>query len=382
MRHTKTVITAGLAMFSMFFGSANLVFPVAMGAQTLDQAIHASIGLFITGVVVPFLGLISMILYNGDRQRFFNTMGPIFGFLIVLIMLSLLGPFGVVPRCIVVAYGGIQLFMPNLSLFWFAISFSLVTAYVIWKGDRIIPIIGRVLTPIFLGGIIIVIIMGLYHGEPSNVGEFTKHTALKHGMVEGYQMMDLLAAFFFASTAMGYINVHLTDKENPKLLLKLSLYASIIAMALLGLIYVAFVILGAKYAPQLANVPPEQLLVTIAGLTLGKFATPVMSVTITLACLTTATALTIFFADFLSNDISRGRINRHLAIVITLVISIFFSLQGFGGIKTILATILSFIYPALIALAIGCILRKMFKLNFNIAGWAFWATLCAVAFLK
>ncbi|PIP58917.1 MAG: branched-chain amino acid transporter [Verrucomicrobia bacterium CG_4_10_14_3_um_filter_43_23] len=382
MRFTKTVVTGGLAMFSMFFGSANLVFPVSLGTETLSSSYFAAIGLFLTGVIVPFIGLMSIILYAGDRQRFFAYTGKVPGFLLAFTMLSLLGPFAVVPRCIVVAYGGVQLFMPSLGLLPFAIGFCLLTLLVIWKHDKIIPILGRVLTPLLILGVGIVIAMGMIKGGAPIESDLSGVQAFKIGLFEGYQTMDLLAAFFFAATVVGYVNVHLTATESPRLLIRLSSYSSIIAISLLGLVYFFFVLLGAKYAPLLQGVAPEQLLATIAGHTMGKIAIPVVSITIALACLTTATILTILFAEFLSSDIMRGRLNRHPAILITLAIALLVSLQGFGAIKLFLASVLTFVYPAVIALAAGGIIRKLSNIKFNLGGWAFWSVLALMAILR
>ena len=369
-------------MFSMFFGSANLVFPVSLGTETLSSSYFAAIGLFLTGVIVPFIGLMSIILYAGDRQRFFAYTGKVPGFLLAFTMLSLLGPFAVVPRCIVVAYGGVQLFMPSLGLLPFAIGFCLLTLLVIWKHDKIIPILGRVLTPLLILGVGIVIAMGMIKGGAPIESDLSGVQAFKIGLFEGYQTMDLLAAFFFAATVVGYVNVHLTATESPRLLIRLSSYSSIIAISLLGLVYFFFVLLGVKYAPLLQGVAPEQLLATIAGHTMGKIAIPVVSITIALACLTTATILTILFAEFLSSDIMRGRLNRHPAILITLAIALLVSLQGFGAIKLFLASVLTFVYPAVIALAAGGIIRKLSNIKFNLGGWAFWSVLALMAILR
>ncbi len=65
--------TAGLAMFSMFFGSGNLVFPLAMGSQIQDQWHYGTLGFMITAVIVPFLGLYAIILYHGHRKDFFES---------------------------------------------------------------------------------------------------------------------------------------------------------------------------------------------------------------------------------------------------------------------------------------------------------------------
>ena len=380
MKFNKTVLTAGFAMFSMFFGSGNLVFPLVIGMETLDQSPYAIIGLLATGVIVPFLGLIGVILYSGNRANFFGCVGRVPAFFLTFAMLALMGPIGVIPRCILVAYGGAALVIPNLSFIYFSVTFCLITLFLVWKHDRIIPIIGRILTPWLLLGIIILIIAGLVWGPDFTESKLSALQAFSLGLNRGYQTMDLLAAFFFSATTVAYIRSHLHSDDPPKVLYSLSLNASLIGAGLLASIYLSFVLLGARYAPQLMEIKPEQILVGIAGHSLGKLAIPVASLTIGLACLTTATILVMLFSDFLQEDICRKKINNHLAIVITLIVSFLVSLKGFDSLLVWIATILQVAYPALIALTVGNIINKIWHVKFS--AWAFWTTLIATLFIN
>lgn len=372
MRFTKTVITAGFAMFSMFFGSGNLVFPLAIGTETLDKAPWAMFGLFISGVIVPFLGLIGVILFAGNRLNFFSSIGKYPAFILTFFMLAMMGPIGVIPRCIIVAYGGFSLYWPNLGYDIFAVLFCLVTLVIIWNHDRVVPIIGRLLTPFLLLGIVVVIIAGIFFSD--NIIPPGTHDGIQSfslGFIEGYQIMDLLAAFFFSATTVAYIRAHLRSDDRPNTLLKLSIYASLIGAGFLGLIYICFVYLGAKHATELLNVDPQQMLAHIAGLTMGTISIPVVSITILLACLTTATVLAMLFADFLHDDISKKKFNLHWSIIITLVISLLVSKIGFGSLKVWIGTVLKIAYPALIVLTITNIIHKIW--GFNFSRWTFWA---------
>src|SRR5690606_1487922 len=87
-------LTTGLAMFAMFFGSGNLIFPVAIGQMAGEQNSWAIMGLFITAVLLPFATLCLMLLYNGDYHRFFQKVGVVPGKVITFTTLALIGPFG------------------------------------------------------------------------------------------------------------------------------------------------------------------------------------------------------------------------------------------------------------------------------------------------
>src|SRR5262245_8338583 len=109
MKNKLLIISTGFALFSMFFGSGNLVFPLVVGKESGGHYLLATLGIFLTGVVVPFLGVIAMMLYKGDNQKFFGSMGKPATFWFPLIALSLMGPFGVLARCITVAHGSFRL---------------------------------------------------------------------------------------------------------------------------------------------------------------------------------------------------------------------------------------------------------------------------------
>ncbi len=371
----KTVLTAGFAMFSMFFGSGNLVFPLLLGTKTLSNYSYGMMGFFLTAVIVPFLGLLSMIAFEGNRERFFNTLGKTTGFIMTFAMLALMGPFGVIPRCITVAYGGLKLLYPELSFALFSAFFCVAVAALIWRSNRVVSIIGLVLTPFKLGGIILLIASGLYFAGDAGTAVIPSGESFNLGFTMGYQTMDLIAAFFFSATIVGYLRDHMKDKGDVKLLLKSSVMASLIGAVLLSVIYFGFVSLGAKYAPFLGDTSPEALLAAIANYTLGRYALLIVSVTLAVSCLATAVILATLFVDFTKYDIAGNLFKKNLphgvAIVGTVVTTYAMSLLGFAMICQFLGTILELAYPALIALAIHHIMS--FWVNMNQAKLVFWS---------
>ncbi|MBY0280840.1 MAG: branched-chain amino acid transport system II carrier protein [Alphaproteobacteria bacterium] len=362
MQPYKLVLTAGFAMFSMFFGSGNLVFPLLVGFETTHNYIYAIAGFLITAVCVPFLGLLGMIQFKGDRKEYFSSLGKIPAFLLTLLMLSLMGPFGVIPRCITVAFGGLQLMVPNLSFSFFSLGFCFLTGFLIWQRNRIVSIIGLILTPFKLGSIVLLILVGLYFGEGPLLSIHATQESFSLGFLQGYQTMDLVAGLFFACTIYEYLRNNLTSlgsaENNDRQLLKQGIYASLIGALLLSLVYIGFIMLGAEYAPYLKNIPPESMLVEIARHALGHYAMPIVAATLAVSCLATATVLTTLAVDFLQEDISRNYLNRAQSIVIILAVTLGISLLGFQSICSFLGTALTWIYPFLVVYALVQIFRK------------------------
>src|SRR5438128_476583 len=100
----QDALSVGLAMFSMFFGAGNVIFPLAVGQYAGDKNLSAMLGLIITAAIMPIAGVIAMILYEGNYRQFFGRLGRIPGFIVALFIISLLGPLGSTPRCIALSY--------------------------------------------------------------------------------------------------------------------------------------------------------------------------------------------------------------------------------------------------------------------------------------
>ncbi len=366
----KIATTAGFAMFAMFFGSGNLVFPLIIGAKTTDHYLTASLGLMLTGVLVPFLGLFSMVLFEGNKDKYFGLLGKLAPFTLSLLILSLIGPFGVIPRCILVSFGGINLIYPNMPLYLFSAIFVFLVIIIIWQKDKIIPIMGKYLGPLKIGGIVLIIAAAVIK-SPGLFASTTKdQNPFMLGITQGYQTMDLMAAFFFSITIVEYLNRVCKTREET---IKTSIFASLIGGTLIGLVYFGFIYLGAHYAQQLIEVNPEQYLAAIAQLTLGEYASIIVAFTILLSCLVTGATLTKLFADFITTDVSRNKISWPVAMITTILISYALSLTGFMNIASLLHSILTYAYPALISLSITSIMNQYFQ--FRWVKETFWLTL-------
>ena len=110
-----------LAIFSLFFGAGNVVFPLLLGTLSGDQNIYATAGLLITSIGGPLIGLFGSILFEGHFKSFYERAGPLLGYFFIIITTALLGPFAVMPRCVVVAYAAVHPFFPSLSLPFFSL---------------------------------------------------------------------------------------------------------------------------------------------------------------------------------------------------------------------------------------------------------------------
>jgi branched-chain amino acid:cation transporter, LIVCS family len=362
-------------MFSMFFGSGNLVFPLVIGQLSQGHYVLAAIGIILTGVLVPFLGILVMLLFDGNQKEFFLRLGKPATFWFPLLAISIMGPFGVLARCITVAHGAFRLIFPETSL----VAFSLVACAVIFllaiRKSRIVHVLGSVLTPLLILLLTAIVCFAVFSVDlPVTGGAGSAWFSFKEGIFQGYQTMDLLAAFFFSAFLIKHLKNHKAMQENPARTLSVFLKSSLIGASLLGAIYYFLVLMGAMYAPELGSIPPQEMLGFIAQKALGPLAAPVVCMTVILACITTAVVLAVLFADFLRIEISKEKISPALSLAATLVIAFLISTLEFSGIAKIIGPILEICYPALIVMAILCILQKLW-------GWKSVRGPTAVAFL-
>lgn len=376
MKKNWIVLSTGFALFSMFFGSGNLVFPITVGLESGGHYLLAGLGILLTGVIVPFLGVFGMMLYDGDIHSFFSCFRRKGIFLFSFLALALMGPFGVLARCLTVAHGALLLLFPNISLpiasFFMCVIIYLFTI----NKNKIVPLIGTLLTPFLLLSIAIITYFGLNQGEMPETTDLDKWKALKTGFFQGYQTMDLLAAFFFSKFIIKHLNARFASDSEKKSVLKIFFKASLIGAGILSCVYCALVLLGWIHHPLLLNQPPQEMLGIIAVESLGPIAAPCVCMAVVFACITTAIVLTSLFAEFLRHEVARDKIKHSHALLMTLGIGFFVSTLEFAGIARFIGPILEATYPALIALTIVNIISKLSGVRSS-SHWPFTLTLVA-----
>ncbi|MCH9608579.1 MAG: Branched-chain amino acid transport system 2 carrier protein [Chlamydiales bacterium] len=360
----------------MFFGAGNIVFPLALGQFAQNQTFWGMLGLDLTGVCVPLLGLFGMFLFEGNYTSFFNRIGKLPGFILITLMLCLLGPFGAIPRCITISYATLTAVgLPHFNFILFSGASSLLLYLLTCRPTKIVPLIGQVLTPFLLLTLAMIIVKGLFVMPHAAMVDHTRLHTFWTGFTEGYNTMDLLASFFFSSVILVCFKSE--TEEEKKRAFRIALRGGIVAAILLAVVYGSFSFLAAGFSASLGGVASHQLLGSLAVELLGSHAGLIVAALVFFAVLTTMIALTAIFAKFLKEKIFREKISYPLALVITLATTFAISIFQFDGIASLVSPLLQLCYPALIALAIVNILHKLY--NFQLVKPIFYGTLGATA---
>lgn len=351
-------LSTGFAMFSMFFGAGNIIFPLVVGQYAGSHNFFAILGLILTAVLMPFAGVVAMILYDGDYKKFFEKLGKIPGFLIALIILSLLGPLGSIPRCIALSYSTLKSSFPALSSIWFSAVACIVVFFMTVKKSRLIDLLGKYLTPALLITLFIIIIKGLLTSVDTVYIPQAKENLFLYGLKEGYKTMDLMAAFFFSSTIISILKIKSEQKEGNKNYLSLTLQASLVGATLLSLVYIGFSYIASFHGQSLMINGNDELLSALTIKIAGPAAGLLACITISLACLTTAIALSSVFADFIKKEVLQDKVSYEWVLAFSLALTFFVSTFEFNGISAFLEPILEVCYPCLIVLTIANIATR------------------------
>ncbi len=372
MLHLSTWET-GLAIFSMFFGAGNVVFPLIMGRDSGDMIWIGILGLMLTAVLGPLLGLYATILQDGQAGKLFYKMGRFPGFALMLIGLVMLGPFAIMPRCFTVAYGAITPYFPHLSLMWFTMIAGCATLACIYRREQVLAILGYVLSPALVACLLIIIYQGITTvGKVDPNLNATALQAFKLGFDGGYYTLDLMCSIFYCAATWALLNFQKEDaaKQGREYSVVLTCFwASIISVVLLALIYVGLAFSAANHNASLVNVPREQILIHLSFIILHSKLALVSNIAIALACFTTALGAGVTFADIICDELKRSDMFKHIEIpylpmsFVVVLVTVLLANLGFEGLMRFIDPAVHIIYPSVVTLAITSIIEKVFKVN-------------------
>lgn len=364
----KMVIATGLALFAMFFGAGNIIFPLYLGANAGQNFWPTLVGFIIGGVGVPFLGLYATSLYQGDYWAFFGRLGKIPAFLLITLLIFFVGPFVAIPRTAITTFNSLAPYFNGQYFNDFSFNFIYCALIFIlgYRESKIIEILGLVLSPIKIITFSVLVVIGLCFYEPGIASQLNSVNAFEQGLKTGYTTMDMLAAFFFCSVAFRSLTLmqnktqkHFSFKEKNALMLKSSLFGALI----LSLVYIGFMMVAYNHAPSLQGYKAEQMISATATVVLGKFGGLFVGVSVSFACIATALALAEVSSHYLYSVILREKIAKKYCLLSVMIVTFSMSHFEFKTIMHYAEPILNIIYPALIVLCVMNILHKWKGIN-------------------
>jgi branched-chain amino acid:cation transporter, LIVCS family len=372
----KTIIfPAGLAIFSMFFGAGNLMLPIKTGAMSGTNNFYGTLGFVITAVLIPLSGLIAMILFNGDYKAFFARLGNIPGKLMLAGCMIVIGPLIAIPRIVTVGHLMIAPFLPApfqqptpFTLLMFGIVFLGITFLATYKENKIVDLLGWIISPLLILSLAILVIVGIIKAGPAVPASGSAFTVFKKNLIYGYGTLDLIGALFFTSIVLGLLKskVDTACANNMKKLALVGLKAGAIGVGLLALVYIGQSFLGAHYGIGIEGMNEGmnegEAFRAIIFKVIGSWGAIIVGSASIFACLSTSIAIGAVVAEYVQKDILGNRISFSWALAITLLICLPLSVYGLDTILRLTGGPITYVgYPALIALTFCNIAYKLFN---------------------
>ncbi|MCH4888963.1 branched-chain amino acid transport system II carrier protein [Acidaminobacter sp. JC074] len=335
------ILILGLALFAMFFGAGNLIFPPAIGNLAGSDYILAIIGFFITGIGMPILGIMAVIKAGGSISDFGKHVGPTFSTVFGLIIALILGPFMGVPRTGATTFEmGIQPILPSVPAWIIILIFFALTWLLSIKQSSIIDIIGKWMTPILVTLLVFIVGLGIFKGIGSPITQ--NKDAFKIGFTGGYQTMDLFVAIMLGSIILKTLK----DKGyHQSKFFSITWRAGIIAAIGLALIYGGLLVLGANGQTLLAGIDSRSLMtVTIVQAILGNIGSILLGVCVSFACLTTSIGITAAASEFF-DQITPKYVKYNMIVTLSVIVSGLMAMGGVEFIVSVAGPLLTIIYP-------------------------------------
>ncbi|WP_353893630.1 branched-chain amino acid transport system II carrier protein [Proteinivorax hydrogeniformans] len=354
----KDILIVGFALFAMFFGAGNLIFPPALGQGAGVQVVPAILGFLLTGVGLPLLGIIAVSKSGGDLESLASKVNSKFGRFLACGVILTLGPLVAIPRTSATTYEmAIAPFFPNFNpIIFSAIYFMFVLIFVL-KPSSLIDNIGKVLTPVLLLTMITIIAKGVL--QPQGILIDTGiNISFSNGFSEGYQTMDAMGATILGGIIIGAIRAKGYTKT--KEISEITVRAGMVAAAGLAIIYGGLAYLGATAGDLPMDLSRPELIIQITNNLLGTLGQGLLGVAVGMACLTTSIGLTATAGEFFSKA-SNGKLGYKAICIATAVVSMGISNMGVDRIITFAEPILLILYPMIIVLVALAFLDKHIK---------------------
>ena len=365
----KEYLFIGSMLFGLFFGAGNLIFPIEMGQLAGSNMVPATIGLLITAVGLPFLGIVAMAMSRKDSlYELASKISPGYSMFYTCALYLTIGPFFAIPRTATVSFeSAFAPYLPENQLQLVLLVFSAIffgsSLWFSLKPTEILKWVGKVLNPIFLVSLAILIIFGIFNpmGNVSSIPivEAYQQGAFFKGFLVGYNTMDALA-----SLAFGIIVVSTIKKlgvTKPTSIARDSIISGIFSVSLMAIIYASLVYLGATSRGTFnVSVNGGVALAEISRHYFGSLGGIVLAIIITVACFKTAVGLITATSEMFATLFPKKLTYNHFVYIFT-AISFGVANLGLNQIIAFSLPVLMFLYPLAITLIVVSILNPLFR---------------------
>ena len=342
-------IVVGFALFSMFFGAGNVIFPPYLGFGAGTQWVNGFLFYFIADIGLALFALFTLLKVGGS-ENITGRIGSVASNILMSAIILCIGPMVAIPRTAATTFEmSVAPLISGVSPVIFSVAFFIVVLLLSIRQSAVIDVVGKVLTPALLIGLLVLIIRGVISPlGPVVDPDVDSSFVIVNGIKSGYQTMDVLAALAFgiiilkSAQEKGYSD----ERESSKMIGA----AAVIAGVLLLIVYFGLTYLGATSASLFSmDISRAELVIGIVQRLLGKTGLVIFAVVVALACMTTAVALVSSAASFFEK-LTKGRLSYAVLVTVICVSSAVISNLGLDRIVAVASPILDIVYPPTLVL--------------------------------
>lgn len=347
-RTCRDSFVIGFALFSMFFGAGNVIFPPYLGLESGRQWLLGFFCYYAADIGLALLAIFS-ILRQGGVQGLTGRLGKVPSAMLMSAVVLCIGPMLAIPRTAASTFEmSVTPFLPEASSLVFSVLFFTVIFLLSVRESAVVDIVGKVLTPALLIGLLVVILRGILHPLGEVPDRILVENVPINGVKAGYQTMDVLAALVFGGIILK--SAQSKGYSQPRDRFRVVAGAAVIAGGALFAVYMGLTYLGVTASADFGRWVNRTFLVThIVRSLLGQAGTVIFAVVVALACVTTAVALVSSAADFFS-ELSGGRISYPVLAAVICAFSAVVSNIGLEQIIAVASPVLDIVYPPSLAL--------------------------------
>ncbi len=351
MKHTKTMdsLTIGFALFAMFFGAGNLIFPPFLGWESGGAWLTGFLCFIFIDIGMSLLAMIAVSRQEKGAEGLTGRLGTKLSTLLLSLNCLCIGPFVAIPRTASITYEiGIVPNFGALSSWGCTAVFFFVAFLLSVRQSKVVDFVGKFMAPVMFLALLVLIGKGVVSpiGEIGPAAE--TGAVVRNGLLSGYQTMDMMAAYIFSVAIL--LTIRQKGYTEQKAQSALILRGGLVATALLVVVYGGLAYIGATMSVSVQETMSQpQLLILLTEQLLGKPGMVLLSLIVAFACLTTAVGLLTSIASFFAE---KTGIKYEVLVGGFTLVSWGISNFGTAAIISMAAPVLDLIYPVLIVLVI------------------------------
>lgn len=357
----KEMFVLGGALFAMHFGASCMLYPVTWGKDAGTTLPLMYIGIFLSSIVLPFLGYLALVKGKGNYLEITRRVSPKFGLFFVALTILVMGPVYIVPRMSAAAWSAtLQLtglsFESPIPIILFNIVYYLVTYWFVCSSEKVVNRIGNILFPVLIAIVIAVIVKSIVTPISTTwtPASFDQNPVL-YGFLQGYATGDMQCSLMFGLVVVqGIRSAGIAERAINKNLM----IVGVVGLGMLALTHLGHMVAGANLGGTIdltLSALYTQMVLQLWGRVGGIF----FNVALVAAALTTAIGCVSSTAEIWVEMLG-GKLSYRLVCIISCAASCAVSIAGLDTIVTVLGPVLDACYPAAIVLAVYyCFCKNM-----------------------